>query len=51
MLVQQDDLVGFASGVDLAGVAEPDHVLGVVVPVFMAGAGMRHYERLKPFLA
>lgn len=26
-------------------------VLGVVVPVFMAGAGMRHYERLKPFLA
>src|SRR3546814_17984139 len=39
--VQQDDFVGFASGIDLAGMAQPDHVLGVVAPVFVAGAGLR----------
>src|SRR3546814_3826759 len=49
--VQQDDFVGFASGIDLAGMAQPDHVLGVVAPVFVAGAGLRHHEGLKPFLA
>lgn len=44
-------VVGFASGVDLAGMVQPDHVLGVVAPVFVAGAGLRHHEGLKPFLA
>lgn len=48
---QQDDFVGFVSGVDLAGMAQPDHVLGVVAPVFVTGAGLRHHEGLKPFLA
>ena len=50
MGVQQDDFVGLAA-VDLAGVAQPDHVLGVVAAVFVAGAGLRHHEGLKPVLA
>src|SRR3546814_12733340 len=39
--VQQDDFVGFASGLDLAGMAQPDHVLGVVAPVFVATSEAR----------
>lgn len=49
--VQQDDFVGLASGIDLANMAKPDHVLVIVVPVVMAGTGLRHHEGLKPFLA
>lgn len=50
MGVQQDDFVGLAA-VDLADVAQPDHVLGVVAAVVVAHAGLRHHERLEAFPA
>ena len=50
MGVQQDDFVGLAA-VDLAGVAQPDHVLRVVAAVVVAHAGLRHHERLEAFPA
>ncbi|MCY1430208.1 hypothetical protein D9M71_461500 [compost metagenome] len=51
MRVQQDDFVGFSSGVDLAGVAQPDHVLGEVAPVIPAHTGLAHHEGLEAFAA
>lgn len=50
MGVQHDDFVGLAP-VDLAGVAQANHVLGVVTAVVVAHAGQRHYERLEAFPA
>ncbi|MNR06779.1 hypothetical protein D3C85_1228680 [compost metagenome] len=49
--VQQDDFVGFTSGVDLAGMAQADHVLGEVAPVVPAHAGLAHHEGLEAFTA
>ena len=48
--IQQDDFVGFRA-VDLAGMAQPQQVLGEVAPVFTAHAGLAHHEGLKPLLA
>ena len=50
MRVQQDDFVGF-SAVDLAGMAQPNHVLGVVAAVVGTHAGLAHHERLEAFAA
>ena len=50
MGVQQDDFVGLAA-VDLAGVPQRDHVLGVVAAVVVAHAGLRHNERFEAFPA
>jgi hypothetical protein len=49
--VQQDEFVGFASGADLAGVTQADHVLGEVAPVGPAHAGLTHHEGLESFAA
>ncbi|KAG1452707.1 hypothetical protein G6F57_015889 [Rhizopus arrhizus] len=48
--VQQDDFIGFRA-VDLAGVAQAQHVFRVLALAFIAHAGLRHHERLKPFFA
>src|SRR3546814_9941214 len=50
MGVQQDDFVGFPA-VDLAGVAQPNHVFGVVAAVVVAHAGLAHHDRLEAFPA
>ena len=50
MGVQQHDFIGFRA-VDLAGMAQAQHVFGVVAAVVMAHAGLRCHEGFKPFLA
>lgn len=50
MRVQQDDFIGLRA-VDLAGMAQAQHVFRVLALAFIAHAGLRHHERLKPFLA
>lgn len=50
MRVQQDDFIGFA-GVDLVGVAQAQHVFGVLAPAFVAHAGLAHHEGLETLLA
>jgi hypothetical protein len=47
--VQQHDFVGLRA-VDLAGVAQAHHVFGVLALAFIAHAGLRHHEGLKPSL-
>jgi hypothetical protein len=47
--VQQHDFVGLRA-VDLAGVAQANHVFGVLALAFVAHAGLRHHEGLEPFL-
>ncbi|MNV82704.1 hypothetical protein D3C71_1764550 [compost metagenome] len=46
MGVQQDDFVGLAA-IDLARMAQPDHVLGEVAPPFLPHAGLAHHEGLE----
>jgi hypothetical protein len=50
MGVEQNDFVGFRT-VDLAGMAQPDQVLGVVAAVVLPHAGLTDHERLESFLA
>jgi hypothetical protein len=50
MGVQQDDFAGLAA-VDLAGVAQADHVLGVVAAVVPPHAGLRHHEKREALAA
>src|SRR3546814_9868000 len=44
--VQQDDFVGDAV-VHLIGMAQANHVFGVIAAVFVAYAGLRHHEGLE----
>jgi hypothetical protein len=48
--VQQHDFVGFRA-VDLTGMAQANHVFGVVAAVVVPHAGLRCHEGFKPFLA
>jgi hypothetical protein len=48
--VDQDDFVGLAA-VDLAGVAQPNQVLGELAPVVLAHAGLAHHEGLEALAA
>lgn len=50
MGVQQDDFVALPA-VDLAGVAQPDHVLGVVPTVIPPHAGVRRHQGREAFAA
>lgn len=40
-------IIGFAA-IDLAGMAQPDHVLGEVAVPLIQHMGLRHHEGLKP---
>jgi hypothetical protein len=48
--VQQHDFVSFRA-VDLAGVAQAQHVFRVLALAFVAHAGLRHHEGLESFFA
>ena len=50
MGIEEDDFVGFAS-VDLADMAQANHVFGVVAAVVLPPAGLAHHERLEAFAA